>query len=668
VRDIAHIEMQCNLRSEERVQAIAQLCRQNKMDTVVVETSATITKIQAVKYVWSSPFDSASYYLDYAWTFFLRQDSLFAFPKRRVGNQDDWNPRIYYDDTVPEEPRNDWYWNIRNGLEQICGFPVRFVLNDVINSNIEQQFVRNFDSLLLPVSPFVKVFNQDSGIKISPRYTFDISTAKRAYFDSALALWEIDGTLAESIRIFPNSRFYDRIRLFHGNDSTYTLETRKQGRDASLEYFDISDSTLRAFQRYYHTLNDRVMFRREFLADEVYIHPASRGYIGLSTFSLSCLQGLFGLVFPFSPAFTPSQNLFSLNASPSIISPLGGLIGGVIAASYTGEPWYTHLSDIAMDDGIVWGVPQGMMLYGLIAGESTNLGLMHSVGMGLGILRGALTMRLPETLGLNFAQTQVIQGAGVSGFTLGLGLPLTLGAFRLSNADVSSFRLTAASSILGTLAGYGLGYLAATQQQRPFYGGNGAIFDIPSKLGLAIPLALAFANSSPQKPLTDAQIQDFAAWSVVGQLAGYGIGALFLLNRDFTYQQGLTSLGGGILGAIPGLLVFYVGSLLAESERPQILRTSAVLGTIGFGLGYLLVTLGETHTAENNYRLAEQDRRLPTQSFDDHSSENSFLKTLRSRLNFQFSPIGLAALAVPSALPIGLSLPILNLQYHFREE
>jgi hypothetical protein len=631
----------------ERTDEVLALCRKAGLDSVKVEVQGRMSKIYATKPLWISPAGAGVYIRERGWTMYVRRDSVIAFAAQYTLEDGDWWVGPFYHDTTSSE--ESWYWVVRDELEKLCGANIVFALEDP---------PRHFDQYYRDLMDTSAAGGAFPLIALLQRAPIDSSDAaknisqyqkSRVPFDTARSIWELDATILRNRLHFPPPVYIDRIRLFQTADESYLLDVRKHGMDKSIQRYILSAGDVEAMQKFIAITDERRTMRLEGVFFEQTMSRASGipvlGTMLLSACSYIAPAGLLG-VSPFSPILM----------LPGVVGVLGA---SAISIGAFQEPWFTMSAFVAMNDGMTWGLPQGFSLYSLIADETKpDFFAMYAVGIGASLLKAGLTMRVPDLLGLNLAQTFTVQSLASSGTALGMFLPAAFGAGLEQSQDPFPLRLYGASTLGLSALGHGLGYLLATNPARPMTGGNGYILDVLPKLGLFMPISLGIMLNA-QSPLQSTQIRDLALASVVGQVLGYGLSGAILLEHDFTYTEGQVVRAASILGAAVPLTA--ISLFLRFSSEVQVRATLPYIPTVavvGYGVGFLVGLLA---TERDSHQHFQENSRAKQSIAAAH--KGTWLEDIAAKTQFDFSPLGLLGLATPNILPLGVSMPILSVQY-----
>ncbi len=428
--ETTHFVARCPPQSPDaRSQEIAEICRNAGMDSVTITTGHKIHHVLATKRHWQSLLFPNLQYSNYVWSIFIRLDTIIAFPHRTITDDAGTRATVHYNDTTSQD--HDWYWSVRNKLAALCNEQTHFVLQtnlydeyyqDELDTTRREPFII---ATMLEVAP---IDTSRQGLEITETKENRIPFFENTEFG---AIWELDHALLTGLGVSDSAKIFDRIRLFKQQNGlavgmgNYLVEARELGLEPTLKRFVLSEQHVQALSRslegkIYHP-NNPVLLR-----SEQYMTRGERWYLGEILVDIYSANALLAQLLPESFLLGRYTGLFrGLNSYRIAVPILNMLVGCGLTIYANSEPWYTRPVSLMLADGATWGVPQGMALWGLFSDEiSPNLFAMHSFGVATSLVRTYLTLRLPELLGWNYAQTLAIQGSGASGTALGMILPL----------------------------------------------------------------------------------------------------------------------------------------------------------------------------------------------------------------------------------------------------
>jgi hypothetical protein len=79
---------------------------------------------------------------------------------------------------------------------------------------------------------------------------------------------------------------------------------------------------------------------------------------------------------------------------------------------------------------------------------------------------------------------------------------------------------------------------------------------------------------------------------------------------------------------------------------------------VGYGVGFLVGLLA---TERDSHQHFQENSRAKQSIAAAH--KGTWLEDIAAKTQFDFSPLGLLGLATPNILPLGVSMPILSVQY-----
>ncbi|TAE25379.1 MAG: hypothetical protein EAZ92_12245 [Candidatus Kapaibacterium sp.] len=673
--------VQCPPReNSERAQEIAAICRKAGLDSVEIAFSPTLYRIVARKHISTNSYWNDVYTSENIWAIYLRKDSIIAFAYSSSQRNGIEQSAGYYRDDLDTNER--WYWNVREHLATECRANIVFALQEHQSDFVDYHYRKELDSVMSMRPVLSRIIEHTAVDTTLAVFQTTQESDSRVSFGSTFenpSIWELDNTILTSLHLLETPKPFDRIRLFKYAVSGYVLETREQGVESSVKRYLIDENTgkellyaidwqARAFGSNRSLLSEQSISRYEKWTQAELLTDAYGSV------------ALIGTLLPESLS-APWDRSSSTRLAVPVLHILGG---AAVTLAGMLQPSFTRSAGLVLMDGATWALPQGMALYGLFENESNpNVFAMYGVGMAASLVRTALATRLPERLGLNYAQTLTIFGAGASGTLLGAVLPIAFAALPFSASKPPDYpgmvtgtpstppshvplRLISASTLLGAAVGYASGYLMATNQERPMTGGNGFVFDAVSKIGLTLPLTLSILSPTTDELLTQ-QLRTGSVISLLGQIAGYGVGSLLLEKHDFSYQQEtrirLSAAYGGLTGMLIGVLLPRTSG---TSATPQAFFGSTILG---WGAGMMVGLLGELSQARKNYLelhpLGQTSPRMSVRTTSEQE-QPSWLEDISSRTIIEFSPLGALGFVAPAALPFGVGAPLLSVQHRFK--
>lgn len=699
VGSVTRLAVSCPRESTtDRLQYLEQLCQKAGMERTNIFIQPDIQRLEARKRITPYPsegsrqtqglfaLDGHETYREHAWVMYLHRDSVIAFASYREVSEHSISSIEYLTDTASF--LEDWYWTVRHGLDSLCGAPVIVVRQNIERSRADEYYRDLCDTLITSFRPLADVFQTLRPDTTAKTAAITESLDNRIAFDEGIGgwtlergigrrtVWELDRDLIRDLRLMGPRSPFDMMRLYQAGLDSVVLETRVLGLESTRKRFMLNAAHAKAIQSSIAKSIDRDEYWETFSVSEQMMTTRELQWQGEALIDIYAIQGLTALITPEPlPRFNPNNpTSFFANYQDQqtrrTLTGFGALIGGGALTLWSAlSPWYVRTSSLMLMDAATWAVPQGMALYGIFADEAEpNIAGMYTMGVFTALARGFLTVRLPESLRLNYAQTQTVLAGGSSGTMLGLLIPTALGAFASAfppqaasgsppvvQNEPLSLRTFSISTLLGSALGYGLGYALATNPERPLVGGNGYVLDAIGKFGLLMPWIAGITISGGI--LTAENMQQMAIASILGQIGGYGLGAALLGGHDFTYQQEKNIRSAAGLGAI---VPFLVGSLIARSNpAPSTLPILLSVSGIGWSLGMAIGLIGESGAAKENFRFYNEDCKYWTLA---DNAADSWWSSLASRTQIEFSPLGLATVVLPIGMPFGLHIPMVQMQ------
>jgi hypothetical protein len=308
-------------------------------------------------------------------------------------------------------------------------------------------------------------------------------------------------------------------------------------------------------------------------------------------------------------------------------------------------------------NGISSGFAHGLAGYLIVADqqqiEGRALGVSGIVG---GLIESGLTLRLPETLNLNYGQTSLLTNMGSSTILTGALAAVALGAFNpdaQGNFNSNALRLTAAASLLGSAGGYFLGYrLGQSQNIAP---GDAIVFEAPASIALLVPISTLLL---PQVTQTAPDVRLYAGLTAGAQVLGYVLGNELIRNKDFTFDQGRQINQMMSLGVTLGLIPLYAG-LNGDAARYAPLLMAAG-GAIGFTIAYANCSKQAEQYDKARRGSTGAQSLLPEEM--PESRTHSWFENLAQHTDVQFSPVGFVSAVHPALWLIGANTPIVSVR------
>ncbi len=489
----------------------------------------------------------------------------------------------------------------------------------------------------------------------------------QAPFDKDSKLWIITEEMERQYGFFPKYRGVIDARLFQLPDSSFVLElTQLLGsapentriRLTLAELIDLRSRVNDALQRGQMQggnaqggfTNPWAQFARPL--DERSLNDWEKTSLVISATTLGLSYGLFtDLLSPSSGnvGFGP----FSSVGVTTIAAPLA-FGGGTLWA--VNQPWFTRSSAVMLTNGITSGFLHGIAGYLVVADqqqiEGRALGISGVVGSAI---ESGMTLRLPETLNLNYGQTSILANMGGNTFLSGALAALALGAFDGNgNINPNGLRLTAAASLLGSAGGYFLGYRVGQGQH--IAPGDALVFDSPAGFATLLPLSVGFLSLQNNGQIPDIRL--LSGLTVGAQALGYVIGNELIRNKDFSFDQGRQINQAASLGVTIGLIPLYAGRSNGLIFYAPIL--SALGGAVGFGIAYANCAK-QAEEFDKARRETTNTKSSTLNEMPEHRT-NTWLDNLAKHTDVQFSPFGFMGGLHPALGLLSANTPIVSIR------
>lgn len=509
------------------------------------------------------------------------------------------------------------------------------------------------------------------------------SSEIQAPFDKDGKLWIITEDMERQFNFFPKYRNVIDARLFQLPDSSFVLElTQLLGstpentriRLSLAELVDLRTAVSDALQRGQMSQPQNGFpqgsssqggffgggnFARPL--DERNLNDWEKTSLVIGATTLGLSYGLLADGISLANGIANPRFIFPNTYITTIATPIAFGLGTYWAAS---QPWFTRLSSLMLLNGISSGFVHGLAGYFLIADQKQADGRALGISGILGsLIEPGFTLRLPETLNLNYGQTSLLTNMGSSTILTGALAAVALGAFNpdtQGNLSPNALRLTAAASLLGSAGGYFLGYrIGQSQNIAP---GDAIVFENPAGFMSLIPLSIGLTSLQSGQPLPDFRL--LSGLTVGAQALGYVLGNELIRDKDFTFDQGRQINQAVSLGATIGLIPLYAA--LKTDLIPYAPLLVAVGGAVGFTIAYLN-TAKQAELFNKARRGSTGANSLPSEIVPDGgSTTNSWLESLAVRTarhtDVQFSPLGLFGLAHPALGLLGGTSPIITVR------
>lgn len=501
----------------------------------------------------------------------------------------------------------------------------------------------------------------------------------QAPFDKEGKLWIITEDMERQFNFFPKYRNVIDARLFQLPDSSFVLEltqllnsTPENTRIRLLlaELIDLRSAVSNALQRgqmsqpqngFPQGGSSQGGFSGGFARplDERNLNDWEKTTIVISATTLGLSYGILADAFSFSsgtsnPSFAPNIGV------TTVAAPLAFGGGAIWAVS---QPWFTRSSAQMLTNSITAGFFHGIAGYLAVADqqqiEGRTLGISGILGS---LIESGFTLRLPETLNLNYGQTSILTNMGSSTIFTGALAAVALGAFSVDtqgNLSPNALRLTAAASLLGSAGGYFLGYrIGQSQNIAP---GDAIVFENPAGFMSLIPLSIGLTSLQSQQTLPDFRL--LSGLTIGAQALGYVLGNELIRDKDFTFDQGQQINQAASLGATVGLIPLYA------VRTGGIALYAPLLAAVGGGVGFTIAYLNTAKQAETNDKARRGStgaNSFPSEIVPEGGITNSWLESLAVRTarhtDVQFSPLGLFGLTHPALGLLGGASPLITVR------
>lgn len=485
----------------------------------------------------------------------------------------------------------------------------------------------------------------------------------QAPFDKDGKLWIITEEMERQYGFFPKYRNVIDARLFQLPDSSFVLElTQLVGSVPEntriplslVELVNLRNTVSDALQRGQMSQPQGGFFGGGNFArplDERNLGDWEKTSLVISATTLGLSYGFLTDALSFSgsnPSFFPAAGV------ATIAAPIAFGGGALWAVS---QPWFTRSSSLMLLNGISSGFVHGLAGYLVVADQQQIEGRALGVSGILGsLIESGLTLRLPETLNLNYGQTSLLTNMGSSTILTGALAAVALGAFNpdaQGNLNSNALRLTAAASLLGSAGGYFLGYrLGQSQNIAP---GDAIVFEAPSSIALLVPISTLLL---PQVTQTFPDLRLYAGLTVGAQALGYVLGNELIRNKDFTFDHGRQINQAVSLGVTLGLIPLYAG-LNGDAARYAPLLMAAG-GAVGFTIAYINCSK-QAEQFDKARRASTGEQSLLPEEIPE-SRTHSWFESLARHTDVRFSPLGMAGFVHPALSLVGANTPIVSVR------
>jgi hypothetical protein len=423
-------------------------------------------------------------------------------------------------------------------------------------------------------------------------------------WDSAGRVYVLTAEMESQILLFPDVTNLTEARLFRSADGTLSVEiTAKYREEIRRERRVLTDEQLRDLRQKF---NDRAAVTMP----SVKFDQSGRSALLWG----STLWSLFYYAPMIMVAISPEEGNVAA-ALPFIIAPV---LGYFIPAALTSNSNVTNASSSLALGGMFQGAIHGWALAALIQGDELDGRVGAGLSVATGITESVVGFTVANSSGMSEGHASMINTTAFYGTLSGLFTGLLIGS------DESTVEISARGAGGAGLAGAAAGVIIGNSlgSSRTYTGADAGIYAINGFLGATLPLAI-LAAVKPES--LDPRI--FFGSAIATTALGLYVGTQLVRGRDYN------STVGPVLSTIGGALIGYGVGILIGDTAPGYMWWVGAAG--GFAISYLTA-----------------DWR-PEGDNGDHSS-----------LNFQFNPLGIAALTVPelSRFP----MPLASVSYRWR--
>jgi len=364
----------------------------------------------------------------------------------------------------------------------------------------------------------------------------------------------IDTKLEKKLQLFPEYSNFREARLFQISDTLFVLEISYKLQEKSLK--DRIHFSLEEADNFLQKVTERIIQKDP----QVVLDQTGRTKLIASTMTLS--MGYYGWVLPMMLEVNDGK----LAAALYMLSSGAGFY---VPYSVTRKIPVSDAAATLSLYGGTRGIIHGIALAYLFDEEPLTKDFL-----GLGMLVSFSELFAGYSIANKFdLSAGTSETIGVGGdFGIGLGL----GAAHLAGfIDNENNQAVAASVLLVTGMGLAGGKMLADHQ--PYTRGDSYVLNTMGFLGAYIPLALVDISGTEDEKI-------YTTSSMLGNLAGLGLGHNLLRGKDSTTGKGNLVRLSGLAGGLIGLGLAY---LVDEDEDTTLYLTSSSIGaTAGFWLMY----------------------------------------------------------------------------------
>jgi hypothetical protein len=514
-----------------------------------------------------------------------------------------------------------------------------------------------------------------------------LTAAVQVPFDRDGRLWIITQEMEQQYIFFPKYPNLVDARLFQLPDSTIVLEITQLVNNAATESTrlvlakeelnelrnNISDKLQQgAQQQAQNPFGQNPFGRNQFPQgsqnqgsiwgtnmrgqfNEQWLNNYEKIELGISAASLGILYGI-GL-----DAALSSGSRFSFGVG-TIGMPIA-FAGGTIYA--TSQPWFSRPASMMLLNGMTMGALHGMAAYlSLVDEQNTDVRLILPAGLIGSIAESALTLRIPEMLNMNYAQTSMMTGLGASAMLTGAMASVASGAFGLDargSLSPNSLRWMSLFSLVGSAGGYYLGY--QNSQTQHLSGGDSFVFMDAMQLVSALPLSIGILQLNTANPVLP-DLRVFAGSTIGAQALGYVLGNELIRNKDFTLRQGAMISEAASYGALAGLVPFLFSFNANSFFYAPILSSAG--GLVGLGLAYFNL-VRDADAQDKARRQTEGTQKFSLEHSDADTNNNlaertdTWFAVFSRHSDVRVSPLGLLGVIKPELGLLGAAMPLVSI-------
>lgn len=424
-------------------------------------------------------------------------------------------------------------------------------------------------------------------------------------WDSAGRVYVLTAEMESQLLLFPDVANIIEARLFRAADGTLSVELTTKFRDeVRRERRILTSEQLRELQLKFNE-------RASVTMPSVRFDQSGRSALLWGSALWSFFYYAPMIVITINP---PGESNVSA-ALPFILAPV---LGYFIPAALTANSNVTAGASSLALGGMFQGAIHGWALAALIQGDSLDMQVGAGLSVATGIAETIVGYSVANASNMSEGHAGMINTTAFYGAVTGLFTGLMLGSDR-SSVEISA-RGAGGAGLAGAAAGVIIGN--ALGSSKTYTSADAGIYAINGFLGATLPLAILAAVRPDE---LDPRI--FFGAAIATTAAGLYVGTQLVRDRDYstTFGPVLSTAGGALFG-------YGVGILIGDNA-PGYMWWIGAAG--GFAISYL--TMDWKH---------------------EGSSGN------RSSLNFQFNPLGFAALTMPELSRV--PMPLASVSYRWR--